>query len=236
MKSKLTARLNALDNVLQQFCATRPRIAPSVLHVASWNPYLDMVKSSATLDQSVNTVLGQVAMLPQHMAQWRQETDGYLAKFIPKPQRKGNVNGALSLELATTFFRCDMCTEPIRYPRILMHHCFLVPSGAKSRMARKPARDVTVPREPRPMAVITADTVFPLMSAKFGEGMHPDRAGVSLHKEASTSARKIILACGENPDAITYTGMDQKDFRVECLVCRSTGKGRLVMRWTIAVS
>lgn len=87
------------------------------------------------------------------------------------------------------------------------------------------------------MNVIDANTIFPSFSEVFGEGMHPDRDGVSYYREASTSesARKIILACGENPDTITNTEMDQLDYRVECLLCSSSRRGRLVMRWTTAV-
>ena len=150
------------------------------------------------------------------------------------------------LELATTFFQCDMCAEPISYPRILMHDCFLRPSGAiagpnhnaQGSGIRKEKKRTSqdIPREPRPFRVITADTLWPRLSEKFGAGMHPGRAGVAFHKEASQSARRIILSCDENPDTITYAEMDQKDMRVQCLRCSSAAKGKLVMRWTIAVS
>jgi hypothetical protein len=86
------------------------------------------------------------------------------------------------------------------------------------------------------MRLVTVDTVFSSLSETFGMGMYPGRAGVSFHKEASKSARRIILPCGANPDAITRVEMDEGDFRVECLPCSLPGKRRIVMRWTIAVS
>ena len=238
VRQKLTNRIKALDVVLEQLVVTRPRIAPTVFHVASSDPYSIMVKSSTTGDQSIDVVLKEIAQLPGFITQWRQKTDQYLANLIPRSHRQRNT---LLLELATTFFQCDMCTEPISYPRILMHDCFLHTIGRSNRNAqgsglRKKRTSKGEIREPRPLRVIDADTVWPTLS-EYGAGMHPGRTGVAFHKEAFQSARRIISTCGENPDTITYAEMDQKDVRVQCLRCSSTvNGGRLVMRWTIAVS
>ena len=93
------------------------------------------------MEQTVNNVLGQVSQLPLHLTQWRQDTDEYLADLIPK---KGRFSVPRSLlELAATFFRCFACTEPISYPRILMHSCFLRPSGAKAGAGTKTQECIT---------------------------------------------------------------------------------------------
>lgn len=203
-----------------------------------------MVKSTG--DQSVDVILKGVAQLPRFITEWRRETDQYLASLIPGSQRQQNGDDNALLELATSFFQCDMCTEPISYPRILMHDCFLRSSGpiagsnhnAQGSGIQKERKGASqgIPREPRPFRTITADTVWPSLSEKYGAGMHPGRAGVAFYKEASQSARRIILSCDENPDTITFAEMDQKDVRVQCLHCSSAMTGKLVMRWTIAVS
>ena len=200
-----------------------------------------MVKSSTTVDQAVNTVLEQVAVLPVRIVAWREDTDEYLTSLIRKAQRQRNNDPSLlPLGLATSFFQCKGCTELISYPRILMHNCFMLPSGvigdSNGKTLVESKKKKNVPREPRPMKQITADTMLPSLSMTFGEGMHPGRTEVAFHRAASQSASRIILCCGENPGTITYKEMDQKDFRVECLLCSSAGRGRLVMRWTIAVS
>jgi len=230
----LSDRLSSLDDVIQQFVTSRPRISPTVFHVASREPFSTLVKSS---NQMVDNVLDKIAHLPNHIVEWRKETDAYLAGLIPKYRQRDSP--CPFLELAATFFRCFRCTEPISYPRILVHSCFLLPSGAKGVAGTKTQKKGRKPkdglRQPRSLKVINADVVFPSLANAFGEGMHPKRSGVSYYQEASKSARQIILACGENPVTITNTEMDQKDFRVECMLCSSTRRGRLVMRWTTAV-
>lgn len=230
IKGTLIDTVRALEAVLNSFVVARPRIVPTAFHVASCAPFYSMMMKYG--ETPVSTVLSHVAHLPALIADWRENTDQYLAGLIPNGSRNTN-----SLALAKCFFRCDMCTEPISYPRILMHHCFLRPSGVnhKKRIKRKGKDENVGPREPRAFRVIDANTVFPSLSETFAEGMHENRAGVAFHTVASNLARRIIMGSRENPDTITYLEMDQKDLRVECLLC-SSRRSRLVMRWTIAVS
>jgi hypothetical protein len=47
------------------------------------------------------------------------------------------------LELATTFFKCYWCTEPISYPRILMHGCLLKDTSSKRGRKRRKDDEAT---------------------------------------------------------------------------------------------
>lgn len=131
-----------------------------------------MVKSSCNImgNQSVDVVLKKIAQLPGFITEWRQKTDQYLASLIPRSRQQRRNDNASSLELATSFFKCRMCTEPISYPRILMHHCFLRSSahnGQRSGIRKERKRTSPgIPREPRPLRVITADTVWPSLSGE----------------------------------------------------------------------
>ena len=185
---------------------------------------------------------------------WKEETDHYLAALIPQPSGKGKEKESRNsktsvLELATTFFKCDWCTEPISYPRILMHSC-LIEDQEKAEdeeedecdMEDLEVADARGPRAPRPPKKITFNTVFPTLSECYSLGMCAGKEGVTFAEEASNVARDIIMACGQDPMTVTYTAMEEMDARLECLRCsramqakQKAKSARLVMKWPMAV-
>ena len=188
------------------------------------------------------------------IASWREDTDRHLVGLFPPSSSKGKEKSSTHiLELATTFFRCYRCKEPISYPRVLMHKCLM--RADESDVEEQSVEDNTneeveqvsmvgqknahcrAPREPRD---ITADTVWPLLSTQLQVGMHAGKRGVAFDEEAHTVARTIVETCGEDPDGISYIKMQEKNARLECLRCSRARQGksrsRLVMSWTIAVS
>jgi hypothetical protein len=159
-----------------------------------------------------------------------------------------------ALGLATTFFKCHWCTEPISYPRILMHGCLYNDVKTNEEAGDEEVEeadmedsegDVVVntrgPREPRPPKDITPDLVLPMLSDYYSLGMQAGKEGVTYDEEASGAVRDIITAYGEDPMTVTYAAMEENPARVECLRCsramqaKKTKSVRLVMKWTMAV-
>ena len=188
---------------------------------------------------------------------WKRETDHYLAALLPQPSGKGKKKDTCNsktspLELATSFFKCDSCTEPISYPRILMHSC-LVEDQDEAESEEEDAcdredleedvvTDARGPRVPRPPKKITVNTVFPTLSDCYSTGMCAGKEGIAYHEEASNAARYIIMACGQDPMTVTYAEMEEIQTRLECLRCSRATQAkqkaksvRLVMKWLTAV-
>ena len=191
------------------------------------------------------------------LASWREDIDRYLVSLVPHLSSiKGKEKSPTQiLELATTFFTCSKCSEPISYPRVLKHDCLMfgderdVGEHTEDNASEEAAEDSTVgqgnmnckaPRVPRPPREITPQTVLRSWSASSRVGMHVGKRGVAFHEEAHNAAHRIVEACGEDANRISYIKMLEKDARLECLRCSRARQGksrsRLVMSWTIAVS
>ena len=189
------------------------------------------------------------AQLQMTIASWREETDGYLTSLIPQPSAKGKkkapCNDAVNpLELATTFFKCHWCTEPISYPRVLMHSCFARDPRAVNQDDDDDSEEEVVvdyrriPRQPRLPKQITYDSVLHTMLNQHTLGMRAGMEGVAYDDEASKAVRKIIVLCGKDANTVTYAAMEEADARIECLRCSRAMHGRhkrLIMKWTMAV-
>jgi hypothetical protein len=251
MQTQLCVRIAQLQRYLSRW-----KIHPTAWWIASSEPIAYFIKSE--LPEKTSQDFEEVGpQLRDVVASWRAETDRYLATLIPRPSRKGK-NTTNSLELATTFFKCHWCTEPIMYPRILMHDCFLKESDAREEARKEEENDENEnevedsdedmvddargPREPRPSKQITPDIVLPTLSDYYSLGIYAGREGVTIDEEASNVARDIITICGEDPNLVTYHEMEEKHAILECLRCsramqakQRTKSARLVMRWTTAV-
>ena len=191
---------------------------------------------------------------------WKEETDCYLATFIPQPSGKGKKKDSSNsktsaLELATTFFKCYWCTEPISYPRILTHGCLLKAVKLQEEtggeeddesdmedLEEDMVVDARGPRVLQPPKEITPDMVLPMLSDHYSLGMYAGKEGVSYDKEASNIARDIITVCGQDPMTVTYAAMEEMHARLECLRCSQAMQAkprakpvRLVMKWNTAV-
>jgi hypothetical protein len=116
------------------------------------------------------------------------------------------------LELATTWFFCRNCDEPIGYPRILAHD---------HAIAMTPTLRKDGPR----------DHILGLSCQAWN--FRGDR--LKFHVDAHRAARPIVESCGLDPDTTTARQMDEFDPMVECLICRNFGAGRIAMRWRRAV-
>jgi hypothetical protein len=251
---QLKSGIRWLNDFIYRIPSDRPIIVPTVLRIASLDPFLTLIKANLSQTLLLEKLEPLKPQLLAMVASWREETDQYLVGLFPPSSSKGKEKSSTHvLELATTFFRCYKCKEPISYPRVLMHKCLMhadesdveeqsvedntneeVEQGSK--VVQKKV-DRRAPREPRE---ITVDKVWPLLSTQLPVGMHAGKRGVAFDEEAHTVARTIVETCGEDADGISYNKMQEKNARLECLRCSGVHQGksrsRLVMSWTIAVS
>jgi len=86
---------------------------------------------------------------------------------------------------------------------------------------------------------VTMDTVWNKMSSWFGSGWNEGNDEIFVDEEATNFARRIVRICGEDPDTVTFSRMEELDARFECVRCTAKSKTktrkRLVMNWTTAL-
>jgi hypothetical protein len=121
------------------------------------------------------------------------------------------------LRLATTWFSCRDCQEPIGYPRVLAH-------GHANAFDYRDRRSDDTPE------------MFQSLNCDLWN-RNGNRIG--FHLQAYEAARMVVTACGLDPDMTTAEVMNEKDPILACSACYdATGGpngGKLVMRWRRAV-
>ena len=257
IESRLQSRISQLEWFISRwkFRPTAWWLTSSSEPIASFIQIGSLDKTYSTSSADFEKIEPQIRDL---ITSWREETDCYLATLIPQPSGKGKKKDLInsnSLELATTFFKCYWCTEPISHPRILVHGCFHKTVKSKDEakdekgeeddmedLERDTYIDAHEPREPRPPKEITPELILPTLSDYHSLGMRPGEEGVTYDEEASNTARDIITACGEDPKTVTSAAMEEKPVRLECLRCsrvmqakQRSKSNRLVMKWNMAV-
>lgn len=187
------------------------------------------------------------------------------------PVNDGEINRRPLELATTFFKCDCACAEPISYPRILMHSCIRyhkIPDKDKddedeASQDNKVADDDEDSDENEAeelgnqdgstsgethnnsnevygIPTITADGVWNKMSS-WGGASWNEADMIEIDDEAIGSARAIVQACGEDPDTVTSTTMNERDVRVECTRCvpppgrKSTGRTRHIMTWKAAV-
>jgi hypothetical protein len=119
------------------------------------------------------------------------------------------------LELATTFFQCSECIEPISYPRVLVHRCLTA-----LRLGNRNREDNHA-----------------LLYTSLGcEPWNTGSGRVSYFNAAEISARSVLQGYGLNADVVTATDLKDMDKWLECLRCTHHTEGRPVFKWQKAVS
>lgn len=201
---------------------------PQILDVALTEPFKSYVLGELDEEPIFMTDNDEFAKSLEHFTEdWNESRNQFLASLLPKSQNgpgRASAKGkdkagssAKALNLATTFFQCPSCVEPISYPRVLAHECQRQPSTQVNR------RDA----DPEDLLVVSA--------AIYHRPWLCDCRDLTFDQEASNVARAIIHECGENPDEITAEQMDEKECRFECVRCSEPRKGRWVMKWRMAV-
>lgn len=261
----LQLRVYTLDRTIRTTMAQQ-LIVPHTSYIAVLEPFKTLL-TTLPLEEKVTeeqmSALATPDIILQMTEAWRREADisllGLLSK--PLPSSTDEAVDRTPLELATTFFRCNWCTEPISYPRILMHRCLRnrrctdtdeddndqeddegeVDPGSDDEVEAIEAEDDDEHQTPNTTRdEVTVDSIWNKMSSWFGSGWNEGNDQIFVDEEATNFAKTIVKTCGEDPETTTFTRMEELDARLECVRCTAKSKtktrARVVMNWTTAVS
>ncbi|KAG6875184.1 hypothetical protein C0993_010446, partial [Termitomyces sp. T159_Od127] len=205
----IQCRMEMLYPRYEEYLQTRPHRLPhpAFADICGEEPFRALIFSTPADDHSP---LPKPDQLKNDFAKaskaWVESRSQMLEALLP--------SNCPRLDIAATFFRCQWCTEPISYPRILKHSCL-----STSKIRSKPSDE-------------------DLELYKYAWRGWPWNLGgdqVEFNEEAAGYARDIISVCGADPQEVSAEAMNELDCRVECLRCsQGVRKVRLAMRWTTA--
>ncbi|KAF9532170.1 hypothetical protein CPB83DRAFT_847356 [Crepidotus variabilis] len=231
-------------------------IFPRPFVIAQSEPFLSLIR------QSENGKISQSVFEPfktecsNLIAAWKAESDKYLVDILPPSSVKGKRKklDARALDLATTFFKCHFCTEPISYPRVLVHQCLNVHFDATSDEEEaehseqsdedEDLEQVTTKkggpyREPRPARIITMETLWDKVPTFVPTGFRAGHPCIAFDEESFALAREVVRACGEDPNTASREAIEKKNARLECMTCHkaleSKVKTHFAMTWIMAI-
>ncbi|TFK76192.1 hypothetical protein BDN72DRAFT_891283 [Pluteus cervinus] len=211
---RLGLRVRLLYQVFDQYVRELPprTVTPGPADLASTVPFRRLILETP-LDE--NLAIGDFAdlidELPNLCLSWEQSKNKFLSSLIPAGKRS-RVKGLRSFDLATTFFRCAWCRDPIAYPRVLVHDCL-----------SKVHSSTQINEEDEELFAILEETPW-----NYGDD------SVTFDEEASIAAHAIITAVNKDPRTTTPQEMDDLDPRIECIQC-TTPRSKLAMRWRTAI-
>ncbi|KAF9532169.1 hypothetical protein CPB83DRAFT_880819 [Crepidotus variabilis] len=225
---KQTSFINGVKSLEDSICkilSPAPDYLPAAWLIAQKEPFRNKIKHSYSYHGFTSEDFKPFKKsLKAVIEAWKSGTDAYLLEMVPRTKGKGST----ALALATSFFSCHWCSEPVGYPRILVHYCEGRRKNDEKRKRNnvpklndfrwsdedEESADEDSSRHPHPHKLITKDTVWDKMP-------------------------NLFRAAKKHPDEITFEDFNQKDIRIQCVGCSNRLKGkplsRLVMTWTKAI-
>jgi len=216
----LTSRLKLLVSLLADYVNSRPACeitppAADIYFMANTKTIIE--KTPIDVEVTATSFTTLLAQLPRLSEEWRQSKNEKLTTLV-NTYRKHTASEAgnartlnidlTPLDLATTYFKCSFCLEPISYPRILAHNCMT--------SFYPPQYGHTHQRE---------------FVSLYTRPWNHNGSSVTFHEYAHKCARWIVEVCGFDPELITARDMDEAN---PMLYCRSCGL-RHIMGWRKAV-
>jgi hypothetical protein len=209
-------------SLLKTYTLEQPVTAliPGPADVCNMDDFKAVIENPNYVEVTKETFKEAMDRLPQLIDDWRVAKDAELVCILNK-QASGShlkesspVDNRALLELATTSFRCRICSSTILYPRILVHSC--------THSLRLSWRDY--------------DDSHSILCRNIDDepwNFAGDR--VSVDEQGKIAANLVVRSCGLDPSTTSASEMDDLDARFECTVCSNVHLGRLVMGWTAAV-
>jgi hypothetical protein len=207
---RILNRQRIFAEAFEDYCCSRPS---SEAMFGVIDAYL-MGKNKSIVEDSASEITKEsfadfFDLMPELVENWRKEKSLELLPIISPQLAKSDP--AQILGLATTFFKCTNCFQPISYPRILGHAC----------LTKSPPH-IGVP-EPYKLCLA-------LGSGPWNYGNY-----IQSYPAAYTSARAVVVACGFDPETATAQELDDANISLECPITNFNGEGRLIMGWRRAV-
>ncbi|KAK0494977.1 hypothetical protein EDD18DRAFT_289815 [Armillaria luteobubalina] len=182
-------------------------IYPKAADVAVLKPFSKLLFATH-LDQDVTeSVTAALAKLPGVVDKWREIRNSSLQALMLKAGLEPNLN------LATSFFKCNLCHCLCQYPYVLAHRCS---SPRRHNYLFDPDnwKNYALTR-------LLERERAPIWSA----------SQYMIDEKAFKRVQYIIQACGLNPETATREDMDSLNCRV---TCNNSKAGSFVMQWQIA--
>ena len=143
-------------------------------------------------------------LFPDIVLRWRSQTEEKLLNMIPPSQ---NI-GPSSLQLATTIFSCRSChSEPLTYPRVLIHQCATAVYGYGIDEEQSVVRHF-------------------LDRSNWNAGNF-----ITFDSPNMVSLSEAVKLCGLDIKSATREDMDKRNPIFECLTCNDLRKGRCMLSW-----
>lgn len=223
----LTIRFSEFRGFLQNSGTQRDTaLLPSVIDLAMMEPFRSLIFDTP-LDRKVEKkdFFRKQRLLQELTPLFNENRNELLVSLLPKPKnarrKSKRVAGDVTrLQLATTFFHCKWCRDTITYSRVLVHNCLTIPHPEEQNDENVDSHN-------------WRDIIHPYLNIapwNYGDNQ------VSFEDEVSELAAAFIGVCGEDPQTVTMEHMDSLDVRLECVSCCHPSRGRLVMKWKLAVS
>ena len=250
-------RMRHLHSMLLKSGQGRPKpwVHAPAPYVAQLEPFCTIMKDSEDVDISLirERLKAQAHLLPDISLAWKAEADRSLLRLLLPEDDAGKMPGEgdvdrTPLDLASTFFACDCkCTDPMTYPRILMHDCLRTkkmpdeddddaPTGDEDKANSAEDEDDEdeeteeededadnendAPNLVYGIPTVTPDSVWDNMSCWASKPWNDGGHDVWIDEEATGCANAIRRACGEDPETVTSSTMNMRhDIRVECMRC-----------------
>ncbi|KAL1718791.1 hypothetical protein EV715DRAFT_200334 [Schizophyllum commune] len=202
-----------------EICPDTNVLKPTSAEVAVREPLMTVMLKD--LDWSVTNPLASVedAVLVRLGRECMDEMKVYLLGLIPGKVKGKSKDKDDRLALATTYFKCFRCKEPIPYVRIVIHHCF---------------KELAAPSEDEDEDDTAITITSMLKAARTSVPLYRTTDKVFFDEEASRHAEVLIKACGKDPKRATFADMEELDARLECAACE-LGKRRQAMQWRSAL-
>ncbi|KAJ7085781.1 hypothetical protein B0H15DRAFT_846352 [Mycena belliarum] len=219
LKTRISVFATAAEQHLSAMPISEPR--PFLSDLCAMPEYRNILESSPDTLITKHHFVNLLAHLSEQSKRWHISNVQFLISILPplkstsKPRVKKQLDTS-RLELCTTFFRCHSCREPIAYPRILSHACFLEGPPKES------DEESDAEEDPLYRALTTSPWIH-------------GQKGIEFDTEASQITTMLINLCRKDPKTMTSATMDELDLRLECLRCPHPRHGRLVMTWKIAL-
>ena len=230
-RERMTAindRYRTMATILDSYFLTQDlrKAFPSVADVCDMRDVKSIIQDTPVEVTVTKDSFAEVeARLPRLCDEWRSAKDQELVSMMQTAGVEGCIKieegeedevDVSCLDLATTWFLCRDCTEPISYPRVLAHgHAIAI--DYRNRRGD----------EPEMLIGLNCDLW----------NRNGDR--ISFHQPAHEAARMIVQACGLDPDLTTADVMNGIDPILECTACydetNGCNSGKLAMRWRRAV-
>jgi len=189
-------------------------IMPPVADFAQAPTFRDVLLHTP-IEVEITTEMLQNAFsyMPKITQEWRQRVESELFKLA-----NSVALGAIrqdDMDIATLTFECGLCSDRIRYPRILFHAC------------TTSCHDFLYYKE---HAVGTLEQFYRDIYQQPWNSKH-----IIMGPNEHEKRKDIVMACGLNPETTTTRTMDGID-PILRLVTRRTQSTVLVLRWRSAVS